>query len=137
MNKIPPPYNLRLDDRHSKGNWLFKLTGQPTVTWLTSEQFSVVLNAEGRRIGDFDEQRTFAGGRGGERFSDDKTMYKDGRWAGTWIDGHVFPALQWTPAKGYRDLEQALPGSVSWRGLFGSTRYVSRTFVASATSNRL
>lgn len=133
---IPSPFNLALTDRHSKGNWFFKITGTPSVTWLTSEQFSVVLNSEGRKIGDFDEQRTWEGGRGGERFSDDPTMYKDAREAGTWISGHVFPALQWNISTGYRDAEQVLPGSVSWRGVFGSTRYISRTITASATSNR-
>lgn len=138
MSKVnfPAPFNLRLNDRHSRSNWFFKTIGTPQVEWLTSEQFSVVLNAEGRKIGDFDEQRDWSGGRGGERLSDDPTKYKDAWNACTWIKGHIIPSLQQNISTGYRDAEQALPGSVSWRGVFGSTRYISRTVVASASSNR-
>lgn len=128
---IPAPFNLELSDSHSRGSWLFQLTGQPSVTWLTSEQFSIVLNSEGRRIGDFDEQRTWNGGRGGERFSDDPSKYKDGKEVFTAIEGHLFPSLQWNISEGYRVAEQALPGSLSWRGLFGTQRYISRSFTCS------
>jgi hypothetical protein len=138
MSKVnfPSPFNLQLSDRHSKDRWLFKTANTPSITWLTQDQFSVVLNSEGRKIGDFDEQRDWSGGRGGERFSDDPTRYKDGREACTWINGHVIPSLQWTISKGYRDVEQSLPGSVVWRGLFDTTQYRSRTIAASASSNR-
>lgn len=128
---IPAPFNLELSDSHSRGSWLFQLTGQPSVTWLTSEQFSIVLNSEGRRIGDFDEQRTWNGGRGGERFSDDPSKYKDGKEVFTAIEGHLFPSLQWKIAEGHRVAEMALPGSVYWVGLFGTQRYVSRSFTCS------
>jgi len=131
MTTIPPPFNLELNDGHSKGRWLFQLSGQPEVKWLTQDQFSVVLNSERRMIGDFDEQRDWSGGRGGERFTDDPTKYKDGKDVCTWIEGHVFPTLQWNISEGYRVAQQHMPGSVSWRGLFGSTRYISRTITVS------
>lgn len=133
---IPPPFNLELNDRHSRGRWYFQLTGRPSVTFQTQDQFSVVLNAEGRKVGDFDEQRDWSGGRGGERFSDDPTKYKDAKETCTWIPGHLFPSLQWQIAEGYRDAEHDLVGSKSWRGLYGSTQSISRTFTASATSTR-
>jgi len=129
---IPSPFNMKLSDGHSKGEWLFQLTGQPETKWLTQDQFSIVLNQEGRRIGDFDEQRDWSGGRGGERFSEDPSKYKDGKEVFTAIEGHVFPSLQWNISTGYRVAEQHLPGSVSWRGLFGSTRYIARSFTMSA-----
>lgn len=128
---IPSPFNLQLDDNHSRGRWLFQVTGTPSVSWLTQDQFSVVLNKEGRKIGDFDEQRTWKGGRGGERFSDDPDKYMDGKEIFTAIDGHAFPSLQWNISEGYRVAEQALPGSLSWRGLFATTRYISRSFTCS------
>lgn len=133
---IPSPFNLELNDRHSRGRWYFQLTGRPSVTFQTQDQFSVVLNAEGRKVGDFDEQRDWSGGRGGERFSDDPTKYKDAKEACTWIPGHLFPSLQWNIASGYRDAETALSGSKSWRGLYGITQSISRTVTASASSNR-
>lgn len=134
--KIQPPHNLILNDSHSVGDWYFKLIGAPQIHYLSQDQFSVVLNAEGRKVGDFDEQRDWSGGRGGERFSEDPTKYKDAREACTWIPGHLFPSLQWQIASGYRDQELALVGSKSWRGAYGATRYISRTVVASASSNR-
>lgn len=133
---IPPPFNLQLDDKHSRDKWLLQLTGQPSVSWFTQDQFSVVINAEGRKIGAFDEQKDWSGGRGGERYSDDPNKYRDAREVFSAIPGHIFPSLQWNIATGYRDAEQALPGSVSWRGLFGTTQSISRTITASASSNR-
>jgi len=136
MTIFPPPSNLILTDRNSRGRWFFQLQGRPTVSWLTQDQFSIVLSSEGRKIGDFDEQRDWSGGRGGERYSDDPTKYKDGKEVCTWIPGHVFPSLQWQISTGYRDAEQALVGSKSWRGLYGATQSISRTVTASASSNR-
>lgn len=133
MTTIPPPFNIVLNDKHSRGNWYFQLEGRPTVSWLTSEQFSIVLNSEGRRIGDFDEQRDWSGGRGGERFSEDPSKYKDGKEACSWIPGHLFPSLQWQIAQGHRSQDIALVGSKSWRGLFGTTQSISRSFSASAS----
>jgi len=132
---IPDPYNLQLTDPHSR-TWLFKLNSNPQINFLTQDQFNIVINAEGRKIGEFDEQRDWSGGRGGERFSEDPTKYKDAKNTCTWIPGHVFPSLLQNISTGYRDAEQALPGSVSWRGLFGTTQSISRTVVASASSNR-
>jgi hypothetical protein len=133
---IPPPFNMQLNDAHSRGRWYFQLIGQPSVSWLTQDSFSIVLNSEGRKIGDYDEQRDWSGGRGGERFSDDPTKYKDAKEACTWIPGHVFPSLQWQIASGYRDAEFTLLGSKSWRGLYGDKQSISRTVTASASSNR-
>ena len=104
---IPPPFNLELNDRHSRGRWYFQLTGRPSVSFQTQDQFSVVLNAEGRKVGDFDEQRDWSGGRGGERFSDDPSRYKDAKEACTWIPGHLFPSLHWQIASGYRSQDMA------------------------------
>jgi len=55
-----------LQDKHSRGRWYFKLNERPQVSWLTQDQFSIVLNSEGRKVGDFDEQRDWSGGRGKE-----------------------------------------------------------------------
>lgn len=133
---IPPPFNMVLQDRHSRGSWYFNLQGRPDVSWMTGESFSIAISSEGRKIGDFDEQRDWSGGRGGERFSEDPTKYKDAREACTWIPGHLFPSLQWQIASGYRDAEFSLVGSKSWRGLYGATQSISRTVTASASSNR-
>lgn len=106
------------------------------MSFQTQDQFSVVLNAEGRKVGDFDEQRDWSGVRGGERFSDDPTKYKDAKEACTWIPGHLFPSLQWQLASGYRDQETALTGSKSWRGLYGPSQSISRRTIPSTSSNR-
>ena len=135
ITTIPPPHNLLLTDSNSRGRWYFTIS-RPVVNRLNQDQFSIVLNAEGRRVGDFDEQRDWSGGRGGQRFSEDPAKYRDAREAATWIEGHVFPALQWQVSSGYRDAEYALVGSKAWRGLFGSTQSISRTVTASASTNR-
>jgi len=127
-------WDFTLSDGRSSGPWNFKLYKTPDIGWLTAEQFSVVLNAEGRRIGDFDEQRDWSSGRGGELFSDDPARYFDAREAMTSITGHVFPTLQWNIATGYRNANTVLPGSMTWQPLYASpqTRYVSRSVVPAA-----
>ncbi len=129
-----PNFDFTLSDGRSSGEWRFKLAQNPSVTWLTSEQFNVVLNAEGRKIGDFDEQRDWSGGRGREMFNDDPTGYFDAREAATYIEGHLFSNLQWNIASGYRNANYTLPGSTTWQPLLASpaTRYVSRSFVPTA-----
>ncbi len=135
MAEIPAPFNLELIDPHSR-KWSFKLNANPRISFVTQDQFNVVINAEGRKVGDFDEQRDWSGGRGGERFSDDPTKYKDGKQVCTWIPGHAFSSLKWVISTGYRDAEQQAFDSVSWRGLFETTQSISRTIAASASSNR-
>lgn len=132
---IPSPFNLVISDPHSKGDWHFKIEGKPQVSYLTQDQFSIVLNSERRRFGDFDEQRDWSGGRGGERYSDDSSRYKDAKEAWAWYEGYLFPSLQWQFSSGYRSADFAMVGSKSWRGLFGSTQSISRTFTASASYN--
>ena len=96
-------YSLTLTDPRSK-KWFFKID-RPSINFLTQDQFSVVLNAEGRKVGNFDEQRDWSGGRGGDRFSDDPTKYRDGKEVATWVEKHATLAMQWHISAGYRDQE--------------------------------
>ncbi len=127
-------YNLTLTDPRSK-KWFFKID-RPSINFLTQDQFSVVLNAEGRKVGNFDEQRDWSGGRGGDRFSDDPTKYRDGKEVATWVEKHATLAMQWHISTGYRDQEITLSGSKSWKALIDSEQSIGVPFTASASSNR-
>jgi len=116
---IPEPFNLQLTDPHSRA-WLFKLNGSPRIDFLTQDQFNIVINAEGRKIGDFDEQRDWSGGRGGERF---QKMAQN-------IKTHARHALGYPvmPSRPCNGISQRDIGTESWsyRDLFHGADYLAQ-----------
>lgn len=79
------------------------------------------------------EQRTWEGGRGLEFFADDQTRYTDSKNAWTLTPGKIGPSPQWFFASNYRDTDIDMPGNMDWRTLFGGSRYIAKTFTASAS----
>jgi hypothetical protein len=84
------------------------------------------------------EQRDWSGGRGSDRFvAEDSTSARrffDSMNAWTLIPGFLLPAPQWRLARGLRNSVQHLPGSVSWKGLIGDSRFVSARFTIGASN---
>lgn len=81
-------------------------------------------------------QDDWAGGRGGEIFEDDTSRYSDGY--GVQFDGGKMtlgPMV--TFASGHRSQDQSMPyltmTMMDWADLYSSTRYMSQSFVASAS----
>ncbi len=105
-----------------------------------SQPSTLNLVGGGERYGSFEpnfshyEQRSWAGGRGGNNYIDDKTKFYDSQEAWT-LGGEVFPAPKWRYAKGLRNEDRNLPDSMSWYALYGNHRYLSVSFSASASYN--
>jgi len=97
------------------------------------EDEGVVIRAVSKKIGDFDEQNTWKGGMGGERFSQDPSKFFDAKDCWTLSPNHVIPTIQWKFAKGLRDEDFSLAGSKEWKPMLGADKYVSVSFVASAS----
>ena len=102
-------------------------------SFISEEPSSVTIRGENKRIGEFDEQNDWKGGRGGERFSLDKTKYLESKDAWTLSPNHVIPTLQWRFARGLRSEDFSLAGDKEWKPLLGATRFISVSFTASAS----
>ena len=127
--------DIYLSDMRGQGVSLTLENGARSIgqSFMSEEPSSVTIRAENKRIGDFDEQNTWKGGRGGERFSLDKSKYFDSKDAWTLSPNHAFPTIQWHFARGLRDEDFVLSGSKNWKQLLGTARYISVSFTASAS----
>lgn len=127
--------DIYLSDMRGQGVSLTLENGARSIgqSFMSEEPSSVTIRAENKRIGDFDEQNNWKGGRGGERFSLDKTKYFDSKDAWTLSPNHAIPTIQWHFARGLRDEDFSVSGSKEWKQLVGDTRYISVSFTASAS----
>lgn len=80
--------------------------------------------------------KDWVGGRGRKFLRDDPLGYDDAKDAWTMTAGKLFPGLEWYYGTGIRVAERDYAGSVAWKSLYGTQRFISRSFVASATSTR-
>ncbi len=75
-----------------------------------------------------------SGGRGGEKFDEDESKYMDGWRVDTRAAGRIINGGQETYADGeHRDVEQSLPGDVTWDKIYSGADNVSVSLVAGAT----
>ncbi len=84
------------------------------------------------------EQRDWSGGRGLETFSAEDAAsvnrFYDSMNAWTLTPGKLMPGPQYRLAQGLRTSLQHLPGDLSWKGLFGSQRFISVVFTVGPAS---
>lgn len=138
----PGKYNstkpdIELFDFKSKKRFGLKLDGQGALQIGTiSQDDSVHIRAAGKRVGDFDEQRSWKGGRGVDKLSDNAEGYWDSKDAWTLTSGHLHQTLLWQFARGLRSCDFVMPTainpsastSMSWKPLTGTTRYLSMSW---------
>jgi hypothetical protein len=128
-------YDVCLSDGRSGQEWYLKLDGGGQAVQRSSfspESYALDIRQQGKRIGDFDEQRSWLGGRGGEYFNDDPSAYFDSQNAWT-MTGHVIPTLKWFISTGdHRTVNQNAGDSVRFKKLIGATRYIEDSFTATA-----
>lgn len=133
------PFDICLTDHRSKQEWYIKLDGGGRAverTPMSDDTGGIYLRSVGKRIGDFDEQRDWKGGRGNVYLTDDPTAYFDSLGVWSLMQNHLTPALQWAWATGHRVSSVSWPGSVTWKALIpGSNyhRYLARSFVPAST----
>jgi hypothetical protein len=79
-------------------------------------------------------QKDWTGGRGRKFAREDPTAFWDAKDTWTMTGGKVFPNPQWYFGSGIRTAIGTYEGSVTWRGCYGSERYISDTFVPTAST---
>ncbi len=72
-------------------------------------------------------------GRGQEVFEDDKSRYQDGQVADTTLQGKIILGPQPTFSTGIRSWGGHMPGSVVFKGLYGTQRYMERACYVQST----
>lgn len=134
-NPLKP--DIELFDFKTKKRFGLKLEGQGALQVGTiSQDDSVHIRSAGKRIGDFDEQRSWKGGRGVENLSDNAEGFWDSMNAWTLTTGHLYPTLLWQFARGLHDADFNMPTSIDpdestsvfWTPLLEDSRYVSVSF---------
>lgn len=102
-----------------------------------SQDDTVYVRNVGKRVGDFDEQRSWKMGRGTENLSDNAEAFWDSSNAWTLTPGHVHQTLQWYHARGLRSEDMYMPtrsaGNVQFIPLLGAYKYIANSFSASAS----
>lgn len=134
-NSLKP--DIELFDFKSKKRFGLKLEGSGALQIGTiSQDDSVHVRAAGKRVGDFDEQRSWKGGRGTDKLSDNAEGYWDSMNAWTMTDGHLHQTLLWQFARGIRACDFVMPTSinpntstsVTWKALLGASLYLSMSW---------
>jgi hypothetical protein len=135
--------DIELFDYKSKKRYGLKLDGTNALQVGTiSQDDSVQVRSAGKRVGDFDEQRSWKAGRGIEKLSDNADGYWDAKDAWTLSEGHVHQSLLWRPAKGLRSSDFFLPDnshSLTWIPVVGASfsNSFTRNSVSSYTAGEL
>jgi hypothetical protein len=130
-------WEIELRDTRSLRKYGLKIPqGSLQIGTLSSDDTVYVRNV-GKRSGDFDEQRSWKGGRGSENLSENAEAFWDSNNAYTLTPGHVHQTLQWYHARGLRSEDMYMPtrsaGDMKWLPLLDSTLYVANSFAASAS----
>ncbi len=123
-------HDIYLSDMRGKQVGLTLQDGALSIgqDFVSEESLGVTLRAVGKKIGDFDEQNDWKGGRGGERLIHEPTRYFDSKDVWTLSPNHVLPTLEWKFARGLRGEDTTLDGSKEFKPIFGDNRYLC-TFI--------
>lgn len=139
MTRLPQGITIRLEDGHSKRSYDLALVNDSLQVGTISQSDTLIIRNDNKQVGDFDEQRAWKNGRGIENFSDNGEGFWDSQNLWSLTPKHIHQTLQWYFADGLRNADYYMPtrdvGNVSWQALYGSQRYVSRSFTASASYN--
>lgn len=134
-----PPYEIELSDSRSRRRYGLKIVQGSLQIGTVSQDDTVYIRNVGKRVGDFDEQRSWKSGRGQDNYSDSAESYWDSQGAWTLSPNHLHQGLQWFHARGLRNEDMYMPtrddGSVHFQPLLGTTRFISVAFTASASYN--
>ncbi len=136
MLRSDNPFDIKLSTgRESRGYGIVLDEGSGALTiGSVSQDDSVLIRNVGKRTGDFDEQRSWKGGRGIEKYDDNAEGFWDGTiWSLT--KNHAHNGLLWKYAKGLRTAQDNFSDSKSWRGLYGATLGISTLFIVDTTAN--
>lgn len=138
FNPLKP--DVELFDYKTKRRFGLKLEGQGALQIGTiSQDDTVHVRSAGKRVGDFDEQRSWKGGRGIEDLSKNAEGFYDSMNAWTLTEGHLYPTLLWQFSRGLRGCDFSMPTSINpnastsmaWRPLFGTQRFLSNSWQSS------
>lgn len=133
----PQKPDVELLDYKSKKRYGLKLEGSGALQVGTvSQDDSVIIRNQGKRVGDFDEQQTWKGGRGIEKLSTNAEAYWDSKDMWTLSDNHMHQTLLWRFARGLRSSDFFMPDathSLAWKQIFGTSAFTDIFFTATAS----
>jgi hypothetical protein len=130
-------WEIELTDTKSKKKYGLKVPQGSLQIGTISQDDTVYLRNVGKRVGDFDEQRSWKSGRGVENLSENAEAFWDSHNAWTLTPGHVHQTMQWYHARGLRNEDIFMPtrisGDVLFVPLLSDHIYIANPFSASAS----
>lgn len=118
------PFDIALQDGKSRKEWMLTLSGEPMRDVMSDDSSNLYIRTVGKKIGDFDEQRSWEGGMGNEYYNEDPSGWFDGS-CYTLSKGHLIPPLKWRYGTGYRTVYSNLADSMSFRPLITTSKYIT------------
>lgn len=137
MLKPDDPFDIKLSaGRESKPYGLVLDGGSGALTiGIVAQDDTVYVRNVAKRPGDFDEQRSWKGGRGIEKFNDNEEGFWDSRDGWSLTKGHFHNGILWRFAKGLRTAQDNFSNSKSWRALKGDALGISVSFTVATAAN--
>jgi len=131
--KSDSPYDIKLSSgREQKSYGIVVEPGSLSVSAVAQDD-SVYIRNVGKKHGDFDEQRSWKGGRGYDKLSDNEEGFWDSLNAWTMTKGHLLSGILWKYAKGLRKATHNFSNSKSWKALMGTSLTISVSFTPDET----
>ncbi len=135
MLKPDSPFDIKLSSGREQKSYGIVIEPGSLSIGAVAQDDSVYIRNVGKKLGDFDEQRSWKGGRGYDKLTDNDEGFWDSENTWTLTKGHVMNGLLWRYAKGLRTAKSNFSNSKSWQPLFGSTRSISVSFSPDDTAN--
>jgi len=125
-------FDICLTDRRSRDEKYLRVQGSIERSSFSPESLALDIRNQGKRVGDFDEQRSWRGGALNEYFSDDKESFYDSRHAWS-LSHHLVPSFKWFLADGaYRVINENAGDDIRFVPLIDTNQYIEDQFTASA-----
>ena len=125
-------FDIALTDRRTRDTKYLRVEGAVQRSSFNPESLGIDIRAEGKKVGDFDEQRSWRGGALNEYFSDDKESFSSSKYAWS-LSQFLVPSFKWFISTGaHRVINENAGDDVRFVKLIGTNQYIEDQFTATA-----
>ena len=125
-------FDIALTDVRAKDTFYLRVENSINRSSFNPESLGIDIRNQGKKVGDFDEQRSWQGGALSQYFSDDKESFFDSKYAWS-LSQHLIPSFKWFISTGaHRVINENAGDNVRFVKLIGTNRYIEDQFTAVA-----
>ena len=121
-------FDIALTDVRAKDTFYLRVENSINRSSFNPESLGIDIRNQGKKVGDFDEQRSWQGGALSQYFSDDKESFFDSKYAWS-LSQHLIPSFKWFISTGaHRVINENAGDNVRFVKLIGTNRYIEDQF---------